>query len=113
VVGIRRVANPAGVIRQKVTVTESATDPEPLHRVMGGGKVARDILIDEPYSVPIAGNVTKGHRREFTMVSGEMSEREFPAFNEAWRDVLPYLHGRPAWDPHRLARLPADETPRL
>jgi hypothetical protein len=61
-----------------------ATDPETLLRVMGEGKVARLVLTDEPYNVPIVGNVTKGRHREFAMASGEMSENEFLVFNEAW-----------------------------
>jgi DNA modification methylase len=70
-----------------------ATDPEALHRVMGEGEVARLVLTDEPYNVPIGGNVTKGRHREFAMASGEMSEGEFLKFNEAWmRASLPHLH---------------------
>jgi DNA modification methylase len=70
-----------------------ATDPEALHRVMGEGEVARLVLTDEPYNVPIGGNVTKGRHREFAMASGEMSEGEFLTFNEAWmRASLPHLH---------------------
>ena len=60
---------------------------------MGEGEVARLVLTDEPYNVPIGGNVTKGRHREFAMASGEMSEGEFLTFNEAWmRAVLPHLH---------------------
>ena len=69
-----------------------ATDPETLRRVMGDGEVARLVLTDEPYNVPIVGNVTKGRHREFAMASGEMSDDEFLAFNEAWmKAVLPHL----------------------
>ena len=40
----------------------------------------------------IAGNVTGGRHREFAMASGEMTDAEFLAFNEAWiAAVLPYL----------------------
>jgi hypothetical protein len=74
-------------------VCADATDPEALSRLMGQGEVARFILTDEPYNVPIAGNVTKGRHREFAMASGEMSAGEFLAFNEAWmRAALPHLH---------------------
>ena len=70
-----------------------ATNPEALRRVMGEGEFARLVLTDEPYNVPIAGNVTKGRHREFVMASGEMSAGEFLAFNEAWmKAVLPHLH---------------------
>ena len=48
------------------------------------GEQARLVHTDEPYNVPIAGHVTKGEHREFAMASGEMSEAEFLAFNEAW-----------------------------
>ena len=54
--------------------------------------LARIVLTDEPYNVPIAGNVTGGRHREFAMASGEMSESEYLAFNEAWMaTALPYL----------------------
>ena len=40
----------------------------------------------------IAGNVTGGRHREFAMASGEMTDAEFLAFNDAWMAaVLPYL----------------------
>jgi DNA modification methylase len=59
---------------------------------MGEDERARAVLTDEPYNVPIAGNVTKGRHREFAMASGEMTAAEFLAFNEAWiGTVLPYL----------------------
>ena len=32
----------------------------------------------------IAGHVTSGNHREFSMASGEMSDDEFRAFNDAW-----------------------------
>jgi DNA modification methylase len=68
-----------------------ATDPETLGRVMGDD-IARLVLADEPYNVRIGGNVTKGRHREFGMASGELSEDEFLAFNEAWmRSVLSHL----------------------
>jgi DNA modification methylase len=50
------------------------------------------VLTDEPYNVPIAGHVTGGRHREFAMASGEMTDAEFLAFNEAWMAaVLPCL----------------------
>src|SRR4029077_3741841 len=49
---------------------------------------ARLVLTDEPYNVRIAGNVTGGSHREFAMASGEMSDAEFLAFNEAWMAVV-------------------------
>ena len=59
---------------------------------MEGDAPARLVLTDEPYNVPIAGHVTGGDHREFAMASGEMTDAEFLAFNEAWMAaVLPYL----------------------
>ena len=53
---------------------------------------ARLVLTDEPYNVKISGHVTGGNHREFAMASGEMSDAEFLAFNEAWMaTVLPCL----------------------
>ena len=53
---------------------------------------ARLVLTDEPYNVRIAGNVTRRSHREFAMASGEMTDAEFLAFNEAWMAaVLPCL----------------------
>jgi DNA modification methylase len=69
-----------------------ATDPAVLARLMEDDAPARLILTDEPYNVKIAGHVTSGAHREFTMASGEMSDAEFLAFNCAWMEtVLPYL----------------------
>jgi DNA modification methylase len=73
-------------------VCGSATDPETLHRLIQGDPPARLVLTDEPYNVPIAGHVTGGGHREFAMASGEMTDAEFLAFNEAWMTaVLPFL----------------------
>jgi DNA modification methylase len=69
-----------------------ATDPAVLARLLEGDPAARLVLTDEPYNVRIAGNVTGGRHREFAMASGEMSDPEFLAFNEAWMAViLPHL----------------------
>ncbi len=69
-----------------------ATDPETIRRLMQDDTPARLVLTDEPYNVKIAGNVTGGRHREFTMASGEMTDAEFLAFNGAWiASVLPYL----------------------
>ena len=73
-------------------VCGSATEPETLRRLMEGDAPARLVLTDEPYNVPIAGHVTGGRHREFAMASGEMTDAEFLAFNEAWMAaVRPYL----------------------
>jgi DNA modification methylase len=62
----------------------SATAPDTVRRLLGGDPHARLVLTDEPYNVPIAGHVTGGRHREFAMASGEMTDAEFLAFNEAW-----------------------------
>jgi hypothetical protein len=70
----------------------SATDPDTPRRLIGDNSAARLVLTDEPYNVPIAGHVTGGRHREFAMASGEMTDAEFLAFNEAWIEaVLPCL----------------------
>ena len=69
-----------------------ATDPAVLARLLEGDDRARLVVTDEPYNVKIAGNVTGGPHREFAMASGEMTDSEFLAFNEAWMTaVMPYL----------------------
>jgi DNA modification methylase len=73
-------------------VCGSATEPEMLRRLTEGDPPARLVLTDEPYNVPIAGHVTGGRHREFAMASGEMTDAQFLAFNEAWMAaVLPCL----------------------
>lgn len=60
-----------------------ARDPHILLTLMNE-TTARLVLTDEPYNVRIAGHVSSGRHREFAMASGEMSEAEFLAFNDAW-----------------------------
>jgi DNA modification methylase len=73
-------------------VCGDATDPAIMRQLMGGDGAARLILTDEPYNVPIAGHVTGADHREFAMASGEMTDTEFLAFNEAWMAAtLPWL----------------------
>jgi len=73
-------------------VCGDATDPAVLARLLEGDAAARLVLTDEPYNVKIAGNVTGGAHREFAMASGEMTDAEFLAFNNAWMAaVLPHL----------------------
>jgi DNA modification methylase len=73
-------------------VCGDATDPAVLGLLMNADNAARLVLTDEPYNVPIAGHVSGGNHREFTMASGEMTDPEFLAFNEAWIEaVLPFL----------------------
>jgi DNA modification methylase len=69
-----------------------ATDPAVLAILMQGDDPARLIFTDEPYNVPIRGNVTGGAHREFAMASGEMTKAQFLNFNLAWmRACLDYL----------------------
>ena len=73
-------------------VCGNAADSDTLRRLMDADEPARLVLTDEPYNVRISGNVTRGAHREFAMASGEMTDAEFLAFNEAWiKGVLPYL----------------------
>jgi len=73
-------------------VCGDATDPQVLASLMDNEQ-ARLLLTDEPYNVRISGHVTGGAHREFVMASGEMSDDEFRAFNDAWiRAALPHLH---------------------
>jgi DNA modification methylase len=61
-----------------------ATEPADLLKLMGENLLARLLLTDEPYNVPIGGHVSGGQHREFVMASGEMSHAEFLNFNLAW-----------------------------
>jgi DNA modification methylase len=73
-------------------VCGDATDLAVIARLLEGDALARLVLTDEPYNVKIAGHVTGGAHREFAMASGEMTDAEFLAFNEAWMTaVLPHL----------------------
>jgi len=63
-----------------------ATNAETYTSLMGGN-LARLVLTDQPYNVPIAGHVTKGDHNEFVMASGEMSAAEFSSFNASWMSV--------------------------
>jgi hypothetical protein len=68
-----------------------ATDPAVVAKLRDGDSRARFVLTDEPYNIPIAGNVTGGAHREF-MASGEMNDAEFLAFNSDWMNAaLPWL----------------------
>jgi DNA modification methylase len=80
------------ILGEHQVVCGDATDPRVLAALMGDDR-ARLLLTDEPYNVPIAGNVTRGAHREFAMASGEMSNEQFQSFNERWMAAaLPYLH---------------------
>jgi DNA modification methylase len=80
------------ILGEHDVICGDATDPIVLATLMGDNR-ARLLLTDEPYNVPIAGNVTRGDHREFAMASGEMSHEQFQIFNERWMAAaLPYLH---------------------
>ena len=69
-----------------------ARDSDIVRRLMRDDPPAQLLLTDEPYNVPIGGNVSRGGHREFAMASGEMSEAEYLAFNLAWMEAfLPSL----------------------
>jgi DNA modification methylase len=56
-----------------------ARDLAVLQALFEGEPAARFVFTDVPFNVKIAGNVTKGHHREFAMASGELSDEEFGA----------------------------------
>lgn len=88
------VARPGDMFRLGAhrVICGDATDPAVLARLMSSDPPARLILTDEPYNVPIAGNVTGTAHREFPMASGEMSDAEFLTFNNNWMSAaLPFL----------------------
>ncbi|PZQ10762.1 MAG: DNA methylase [Ancylobacter novellus] len=60
-----------------------ARDKATLSRLMAGDR-ARFIFTDQPYNVRIAGHVTSGDHREFSMASGEMTDTQFREFNKGW-----------------------------
>jgi DNA modification methylase len=69
-----------------------ATKLQAYETLMNGDSPSQLLLTDEPYNVPIAGHVSRGNHREFAMASGELSDGEFLAFNEAWMgSALPFL----------------------
>jgi hypothetical protein len=90
-------------------VCGDATDPVVLARLLEGDAPARLVLTDEPYNVTIAGNVTRGGHREFAMASGEMTDAEFLAFNEAWIGRPPLCLRR--WRLRQLHRLAGHGQP--
>ena len=82
------------ILGSHIVICGDATDPQVLKTLMsqGGSQLARLVLTDEPYNVPIAGHVSSGGHREFAMASGEMSNDQFFAFNVAWMSaVVPHL----------------------
>src|SRR5271157_781513 len=82
-IAIARIGDVFELGRHRI-VCGSATESETLRRRTEGDPSARLVLTDEPQNVPIAGHVTGGRHREFAMASGEMTDAEFLAFNEAW-----------------------------
>jgi DNA modification methylase len=79
------------ILGEHEIICGDATDPRVLAILMGEEK-ARLLLTDEPYNVKISGNVTGAAHREFLMASGEMSDPQFRAFNDAWMGAcLPHL----------------------
>lgn len=62
-----------------------ARPPESYARLTPPGELARIVLMDVPFNVPIAGHVTsQAQHREFAMAAGEMSREAFEAFNRGW-----------------------------
>jgi DNA modification methylase len=68
-----------------------ATDPQSLERLMADHQ-ARLVLTDEPYNVPVIGDMNSEAPREFVTAGDEMRDAEFRAFNAAWMGAgLRYL----------------------
>lgn len=66
----------------------SSLEPENWVRLMNGERGAM-VLTDAPFNVPVNGHVSgSGRHTEFAMASGEMSEGEFTAFNEAYLKAM-------------------------
>ncbi|MDB5460878.1 MAG: methylase domain protein, partial [Caulobacteraceae bacterium] len=70
-----------------------ARDPATYETLFQSGEAAQLVFTDVPYNVPIAGHVTGGKHREFAMASGEMSRKNFEAFNLRWM-TLAFTHLR-------------------
>jgi hypothetical protein len=70
----------------------SSLELESWARLMDGAQGAM-VLTDAPFNVPVNGHVSgSGRHAEFAMASGEMSEAEFTAFNEAYlRNMTAHL----------------------
>jgi DNA modification methylase len=90
------VSRPGDVFRlgRHRLVCGDATDVQVWRRLMEGDPdgAARLLLSDEPYNVPIQGHVSGSGHREFAMASGEMTNEQFVAFNDAWMTcALPWL----------------------
>lgn len=66
----------------------SSLEPENWGRLMNGAHGAM-VLTDAPFNVPVNGHVSgSGRHAEFAMASGEMSQAEFTAFNEAYLKAM-------------------------
>jgi DNA modification methylase len=68
---------------QHMIVCGDARDPA-VYGLLMKTETARLVLTDEPFNVHIGGHVTSGDHPEFAMASGEMSRKEFAAFNADW-----------------------------
>ena len=84
--GAKAVARLGDVYRlgDHLIICGDARDPQTLAAVMNQVGIARLVLTDEPYNVPIVGHVTRGPHRSFEMASGEMSASESFDFNSNW-----------------------------
>jgi hypothetical protein len=68
-----------------------ASDDEAIKTLIRSN-TARMVLTDEPFNVPVGGNVTGGEHREFLVASGEMSAERFLQFNQSWMTaIVPYV----------------------
>lgn len=85
--GAVAVSQPGDVWRlgRHLLLQGDARYPDSYARLMQPGELARLVLTDVPFNVPIAGHVTsQTQHREFAMAAGEMSREAFGAFNREW-----------------------------
>ncbi len=84
--GARAVAQLGDVflLGDHIVACGDSTDPNVIRQIMSDDRLARLVLTDQPYNVPVSGHVTGKAHREFAMASGEMTNSEFAAFNARW-----------------------------
>lgn len=70
-----------------------ALNPASYQCLMDEGGLARLVLTDEPFNVPVQGHVSGQNRhREFAVAHGEMDRDQFAAFNRCWMEnALPFV----------------------
>ncbi len=68
-----------------VLVVGDVRDADVYARLFAGRPLARLIVTDPPYNVPVGGHcTTQPHHREFAVASGEMTREEYLSFTSHW-----------------------------